>query len=179
MDRRAGGPGAEVAGVARVALFLAVSDTSSPEDRGVSFVPTARFLAVQRKHGPESLGSFSSPMDCNRDWPALLNFNGGSKGSASASLKLLCRWRLSDEKEMLGIESFRSLSLSWLGMLTERIGGPVGLGNWSVDVRLGVSPPRDLEDEWSGKLNEGVLAAANKGAPPVSRLDGGTCSLAW
>ncbi|MBE3046681.1 hypothetical protein IMZ48_29950 [Candidatus Bathyarchaeota archaeon] len=134
---------------------------------------------MQRKHGPESLGSFSSPMDCNRDWPALLNFNGGSKGSTSASLKLLCRWGLSAEKEMLGIESFRSPSLSWLGMLKERIGGPAGLGSWSVDDRLGVSPPNDLVDEWSGKLNEGVFAAANKGPPAGSLLYGGTCSLAW
>lgn len=84
---------------------------------------------MHRKHGPESFGSFSSPIDCNRDWPALLNFNGGSKGSTSASVKLLCRWRLSAENEMLGIESFRSLSLSWLGMLKERSGGPTGLGN--------------------------------------------------
>lgn len=145
------------------------------------YVPTARFLTVQHKHGPASLGSFSSPMDCNRDWPALLNFNGGSRGSTSASVKLLCRGGLSAEKEMLGSESFRSLSLSWLAMLKERSGGPGGFGNWRVDERLGVSPPNDLEDEWSGKLNEGVCAADNNARPPPpsSLLEGRVCSLAW
>ena len=76
---------------------------------------------------------------------------------------------------MLGIESFRSLSLSWLGMLKDRSGGPVGFGNWSVDKRLGVSPPNDLVEEWSGKVKEGVFAVAKGGWSP---LDGGTCSLA-
>lgn len=83
------------------------------------------------------------------------------------------------EKEMLGIESLRSLSLSWLGMLRERSGGPSGFGNWRVDERLGVSPPNDLVDEWSGKLNEGVLTADSKMPEPPSFLEGGACSLAW
>lgn len=79
---------------------------------------------------------------------------------------------------MLGIESLRSLSLSWLGMLSERSGGPGGFGNWRVDERLGVSPPIDLVDEWSGKLNEGVLMAESKRPEPPSLPEGGACSLA-
>lgn len=88
------------------------------------------------------LGSLSSPIDCSLDCPALLNLSGGSKGSTSASVKLRCRVKLSVGNEALAKESLRSLSLNWLGMLSDRKGvGTGGFGSWKLEDRRGVSPP--------------------------------------
>lgn len=80
---------------------------------------------------------------------------------------------------MPGNESFRSLSLSWLGMLNDRNGaGTGGFGSWYVEDRLGVSPPNDLDEALSGKVRDGVLAMEGITGPPSFR-EAKACSRTW
>lgn len=70
--------------VSRVALDQTLLGTCQ-NGRSVVGMLTGLLYTLQRRHFPCSRGSLSSPMDSSLEWPTLLLFSGGSRGSTAGS----------------------------------------------------------------------------------------------